>query len=109
MQVLSLSLMLCPAGPSVVLAALQCLAAAPTLELSLVFIVLHAVEQSHPGAEQLYVLTQLALNGAAALSAAMAVTGTGGAGALCGLLHMHMVAALALDLWCQVRERGWRC
>lgn len=100
--------MLCPAGRGGT-AALACLAAAPTLQLSLLFMVLHLVEQAHPRAERLFVLAQLALNGAAALAALADAATAGGLGALCGLLHVHLAAALAMDLWCSVRERGWRC
>lgn len=83
---------------------LHCLAVAPTLILSTMFVVLYLVDQVHDLAEQLYLTVQIVTNALAFLFAFLGHTTTG---ALYGLFYIHLIFALGIDLYYIVRERSY--
>ncbi|XP_047995013.1 uncharacterized protein LOC125233168 isoform X2 [Leguminivora glycinivorella] len=82
----------------------HCLAVAPTLVLSLLFIVLYLVDQVHDLAEQSYLIVQIICNVFAVLSGLVSHSATL---ALIGLLNCHLIFILTLDLYWITRERGF--
>ncbi|VVC90065.1 unnamed protein product [Leptidea sinapis] len=83
--------------------AMHCLAVAPTLMLSIMFVVLYIVDQVHDLAEQLYILLQIALNFVALLLVLLQP----GVGTIYGLFYCHLIVALLIDQYCIYKERGF--
>lgn len=82
----------------------HCLAVAPTLILSTMFVVLYLVDQVHDLAEQLYLTVQITANAIAFLSAFTGYTTTD---ALYGLFYIHLLFALGIDLYYIIKERSY--
>ncbi|XP_045497766.1 uncharacterized protein LOC123695865 [Colias croceus] len=82
---------------------MHCLAVAPTLIISVMFIVLYLVDQVHDLAEQLYLTIQIALNIAAFV---VVLLQNEPSGALYGLFYCHLLIALCIDQYYVVKERG---
>lgn len=83
---------------------LHCLAVAPTLVLSTMFVVLYLVDQVHDLAEQLYLTTQI-MNCTVAFSFVFLDHTT--KGAIYGLFYIHLIIALGIDLYYIIRERAY--
>ena len=83
---------------------MHCLAVAPTLVLSIMFVVLYLVDQVHDLAEQLYLVMQITLNILTFLYVFLNVSATG---ALYGLFYCHLLVALCIDLFYVIKERGF--
>ncbi|XP_041978561.1 uncharacterized protein LOC121732672 [Aricia agestis] len=81
----------------------HCLAVAPTLVLSVIFIVLYLVDQVHNLAEQLYLLIQIILNIAAVITI---ITSEKSTFVLYGLFYCHLLLALCVDQYFVFKERG---
>ncbi|CAH2106150.1 unnamed protein product [Euphydryas editha] len=82
---------------------MHCLAVAPTLIMSVMFIVLYLVDQVHNLAEQLYLLLQIVLNIAAFVIVLLQKEPSG---ALYGLFYCHLLIALCIDQYYVIKERG---
>ncbi|CAF4823681.1 unnamed protein product [Pieris macdunnoughi] len=82
---------------------MHCLAVAPTLVLSLMFIVLYLVDQVHVVAEQLYLSQQITLTVAAFV---FVLLGNDPTGAVYGLFYCHLLIALCIDIYYGFKERG---
>ncbi|XP_072931756.1 uncharacterized protein FucTB isoform X2 [Epargyreus clarus] len=82
---------------------MHCLAVAPTLVLSVIFVVLYLVDQVHDLAEQLYLLIQITLNIIAFLAVLLDQEPSG---ALYGLFYCHLLIALCIDQYYVIKERG---
>lgn len=83
---------------------MHCVAVAPTLVLSLMFVVLYLVDQVHDLAEQLYLTMQITLSFLAFIAAFIMYKP---AGALYGLFYCHLIIALGIDLYYVIKERGY--
>lgn len=83
---------------------MHCLAAAPTLVMSLMFAMLYLVDQMQNLAEQLYIIFQLFFN-IVALVLSMYQTGPGSA--VYGLFYVHLIIALCIDQFYIYKERGF--
>lgn len=83
---------------------LHCLAVAPTLILSTMFVVLYLVDQVHDLAEQLYLTVQIMANALAFLVEFMNHTTVG---ALYGLFYIHLIIVLGIDLYYIIKERSY--
>lgn len=83
---------------------MHCLAVAPTVVLSVIFIVLYLVDQVHDLAEQLYLVFQIFLNVVTFLYVLINVSATG---AFYGLFYCHLLIALCIDMFYVIRERGF--
>ncbi|XP_013143512.1 PREDICTED: uncharacterized protein LOC106107273 isoform X2 [Papilio polytes] len=81
----------------------HCLAAAPTLMLSFMFIILYLVDQHQSVVEQLYLASQITLNLFAILQATIL---TGFTGSYYGLMYFHLFLALCIDMYYNYNERG---
>ncbi|CAK1596429.1 unnamed protein product [Parnassius mnemosyne] len=81
----------------------HCLAAAPTLILSFIFIVLYLVDQAQDLAEQLYLFTQIFLNVVALLHL---IIEPSSAGMYYGLFYCHLIIALCIDFYYVVKDKG---
>lgn len=102
-QVISLLLMITPfivKGTNI----MHCLAAAPTLVMSVMFVVLYLVDQVHDLAEQLYLTMQI-ICCLLAFSAAFLMHSP--SGALYGLFYCHLIIALVIDMYYVIKERGY--
>lgn len=82
----------------------HCLAVAPTLTMSLMFIVLYLVDQVHDLAEQLYIIFQIVLTLSALVSVFLSKNPTN---ALYGLFYCHLLIALCIDQYYLIKERGF--
>lgn len=82
---------------------LHCLAVAPTLVLSVMFIVLYLVDQVHDLAEQMFITVQIGFNLIALISA---VTIQSASAPLYVLFYCHMLIALCIDQYYVIKERG---
>lgn len=83
--------------------AMHCLAVAPTLVLSVMFLVLYLVDQVHDLAEQMYITTQIGFNVLALISVVSVQTP---AAPLYVLFYCHMLVALCIDEYYVIKERG---
>ncbi|XP_052749876.1 uncharacterized protein LOC116412965 [Galleria mellonella] len=83
---------------------MHCLAVAPTVVMSIMFVVLYLVDQVHDLAEQLYLLIQITLNILALFSVLLKQYP---AGALYGLFYCHLLIALCIDKYYVIKERGF--
>lgn len=84
-------------------AIMHCLAVAPTLVLSLMFIVLYLVDQVHDLAEQLYLIIQISFNVWAIFTAFLSKVVSA---PLFILFYVHILVALSIDLYYVIKERG---
>lgn len=83
----------------------HCIASAPTLMLSLFFLILYIVDQAQMEAESYYLVFQITTTTVALLS----VLGKGLIqGAVYGLFYVDQLVALSLDLYYGYKERGWK-
>ncbi|XP_028027190.1 uncharacterized protein LOC114240733 [Bombyx mandarina] len=82
---------------------MHCLAVAPTLIMSLMFIILYLVDQVHDMAEQLYLAIQITLNTIALIAVFLRKYP---ASALYGLFYCHLLIALCIDQYYVFKERG---
>ncbi|CAH0579437.1 unnamed protein product [Chrysodeixis includens] len=83
---------------------LHCLAVAPTLVLSVMFVVLYLVDQVHDLAEQLYLMLQIIFN---VLAFLFVLLNTSATLALYGLFYCHLLIALCIDKYYVIKERGF--
>lgn len=83
---------------------IHCVAIAPTLVLSIIFVVLYLVDQVHDLAEQLYLVIQISLTVLAFLVIFLTPSPSG---ALFGLFYCHQLVALCIDLYYVIMERGF--
>lgn len=83
---------------------LYCLAVAPTVIMSLMFVVLYLVDQVHDLAEQLYIITQIVVTVVALIANLLCTTPVG---AVYGVFLTHLLIALAIDQYYVFRERGF--
>lgn len=83
---------------------IECIASAPTLVLSTMFVILYMVDQVHDLAEQMYLTIQISTNVAAVLFALMTTSPNA---SLYGMFHIHIIIALVLDLFYVTKERGY--
>lgn len=83
---------------------MHCLAVAPTLVLSLMFVVLYLVDQVHDLAEQLYLTLQIILT---VLAFIFVLLKTSATEALYGLFYCHLLIALCIDQYYVIKERGF--
>lgn len=82
---------------------MHCLAVAPTLVMSVMFVILYLVDQVHNLAEQLYLLLQIILNIAAFV---IVLLDKEPSGSLYGLFYCHLLIALCIDQYYVIKERG---
>lgn len=82
---------------------MHCLAVAPTLVVSVMFIILYLVDQVHNLAEQLYLLIQIFLNITAFVTVLLQNEPSG---SLYGLFYCHLLVALCIDQYYVIKERG---
>lgn len=83
---------------------LHCLAAAPTLMLFFMFIILYLADQAPDLAEQLYLITQILVNATAII---LAFVQPSTASMYYGLFYFHLLIALSFDVYFSIRERGF--
>lgn len=83
---------------------IHCLAIAPTLVFSVMFIVLYLVDQVHDLAEQLSLILQICCT---VLAFTFIFINPSPSGALYGLFYCHQLVALCIDLYYVVKERGF--
>lgn len=82
---------------------MHCLAVAPTLVLSVMFIVLYLVDQVHDLAEQMYISIQIGFNMLALITAMLYKTASS---PLYVLFYCHLLIALCIDEYYVIKERG---
>lgn len=82
----------------------HCLATAPTLVMSVMFIILYLVDQMHDLAEQLYLVLQIKLNIVALIEA---IHNSAPSQILYALFYCHLLFALCLDQYFIYKERGF--
>lgn len=83
---------------------MHCLAVAPTLVLSILFVVLYLVDQVHDLAEQMYLILQMTFNFLALLISIMHKSSSS---PLYVLFYVHLFFALAIDFYYVIVERGF--
>lgn len=83
----------------------HCIASAPTLLLSLFFLILYVVDQAQMEAESYYLVFQI-VNTSVALLTVLAKGLI--SGAVYGLFYVDQLVALSLDLYYGYKERGWK-
>lgn len=84
--------------------AMYCLAVAPTLVLSLMFILLYLVDQVNNVAEELYLIIQIGIN---IMAIAMSMMKTTLTAPLYVVFYWHLLFALCIDQYCIIKERGF--
>lgn len=82
---------------------MHCLAVAPALVMSVMFVVLYLVDQVHNLAEQLYLFLLIILNISAI---AVVFLESEPSSALYGLFYCHLLIALCIDQYYVIKERG---
>lgn len=81
----------------------HCLAVAPTLLLSLMFIVLYLVDQVHDLAEQLYLTLAIIFN---VLALLVVIFKKNISAPVYVLFYCHLLVALCIDQYYVIKERG---
>lgn len=82
---------------------LHCLVTGPVLVLSVQLAMLHVLQQASALPEMYYLLFEVSMTSLSLLLSLLAGRRT----ALYSLFYCDLLIALAVDLYCTVRERGW--